>query len=232
MLRLVNDVLEALDCGTDARNHLCAGVAELFECAAIGHAYVDGVQPFWSVCLWRAAREGARSLVLAGDHDVPGARDAEWTASTCRRVTLDWMVMPYLAELPLTRETSRFSVLVLGRDRPFGLEDTRRVDSALHPLTLVEHVVLRLEPPRPPGAALPRASVSLTDREMDVLALLAQGLLARSIAQRLLVSERTVHKHLGNLYRKLGVHDRLLAVSRGRELGLLPATDEPRTGGW
>ena len=39
--------------------------------------------------------------------------------------------------------------------------------------------------------------------------MLGEGLMARSMAQRLEVSERTVHKHLGNLYRKLDAHDRL-----------------------
>jgi DNA-binding CsgD family transcriptional regulator len=35
------------------------------------------------------------------------------------------------------------------------------------------------------------------------------------------VSPRTVRKHLGNLYRKMDVHDRLMAVERARALGLL-----------
>ena len=61
----------------------------------------------------------------------------------------------------------------------------------------------------------------MTERELQVLELLAQGLLATSIASRLRLSPRTVHKHLGNIYRKLGVHDRLVAVSIARLQGLL-----------
>jgi len=56
----------------------------------------------------------------------------------------------------------------------------------------------------------------LTARELEVLELLAQGMLATSIASRLALSPRTVHKHLGNIYDKLGVHDRLVAVSLAR----------------
>jgi DNA-binding NarL/FixJ family response regulator len=41
------------------------------------------------------------------------------------------------------------------------------------------------------------------------------------------VSERTVHKHLGNVYMKLDAHDRLLAVRRAESLGLL---EPPETG--
>ncbi|HMR22666.1 MAG TPA: LuxR C-terminal-related transcriptional regulator [Micropruina sp.] len=63
----------------------------------------------------------------------------------------------------------------------------------------------------------------MTDRELQVLALLAEGLLATSIASRLRLSPRTVHKHLGNIYRKLGVHDRLVAVSLARLHGLVDA---------
>lgn len=63
----------------------------------------------------------------------------------------------------------------------------------------------------------------MTDRELQVLALLAEGLLATSIASRLQLSPRTVHKHLGNIYRKLGVHDRLVAVSLARLHGLVDA---------
>ena len=62
----------------------------------------------------------------------------------------------------------------------------------------------------------------LTTRELEVLELLAQGLLATSIASRLSLSPRTVHKHLGNIYDKLGVHDRLVAVSLARSRFLVP----------
>ncbi|MFT3862453.1 helix-turn-helix transcriptional regulator [Micropruina sp.] len=61
----------------------------------------------------------------------------------------------------------------------------------------------------------------MTERELQVLSLLAEGLLATSIASRLRLSPRTVHKHLGNIYRKLGVHDRLVAVSLARLQGLV-----------
>ena len=61
----------------------------------------------------------------------------------------------------------------------------------------------------------------LTAREMEVLQLLAEGLLATSIASRLSLSPRTVHKHLGNIYEKFGVHDRLVAVSLARDRGLV-----------
>lgn len=65
-------------------------------------------------------------------------------------------------------------------------------------------------------------SLSLTPREMEVLGLLAEGLMATTIAARLAVSPRTVHKHLGNVYNKLDAHDRLGAVDKARTVGLIP----------
>jgi len=63
---------------------------------------------------------------------------------------------------------------------------------------------------------------SLTRRESEVLALLAGGDSNKLIARRLGISPETVKDYLGGLYRKLEVRDRLSAVQRARELGILP----------
>ncbi|TWP53899.1 AAA family ATPase [Lentzea tibetensis] len=67
-----------------------------------------------------------------------------------------------------------------------------------------------------------RASVALTPRELAVVELLAQALTAEAIGRRLGISGRTVTKHLENAYRKLGATDRLNAVLKAHELGMLP----------
>lgn len=61
----------------------------------------------------------------------------------------------------------------------------------------------------------------LTNREREVLELLAQGLSNKLIAQRLHISEHTVKFHISSLYAKLGVSGRAEAVSRGARYGLL-----------
>jgi LuxR family maltose regulon positive regulatory protein len=63
----------------------------------------------------------------------------------------------------------------------------------------------------------------LTKREESVLALLAGGHTYGEIAEELFISIGTVRTHISQIYRKLGVHRRVSAVSRAQELGLLPA---------
>ncbi len=62
---------------------------------------------------------------------------------------------------------------------------------------------------------------ALTEREMDVLKLLAQGCTDKKIAEGLVIARETVHKHLKNIYGKLDVHSRSEAIVRARELDLL-----------
>lgn len=61
----------------------------------------------------------------------------------------------------------------------------------------------------------------LTSREHDVLALVADGLPNREIAQALSISEHTVKFHLASIFGKLGVSTRTEAVQRGVRLGVI-----------
>ena len=61
----------------------------------------------------------------------------------------------------------------------------------------------------------------MTRREIEVLSLVAQGLSNRQIAERLVVSEHTVHRHLANIYARLGVSSRAAAVALASERDLL-----------
>ncbi|MEJ2212348.1 MAG: LuxR C-terminal-related transcriptional regulator, partial [Anaerolineae bacterium] len=61
----------------------------------------------------------------------------------------------------------------------------------------------------------------LTERELEVLQLLAEGLSNKEIGRRLVVAPSTVKQHLKHIYGKLDVHSRTQAVARGRELMLL-----------
>jgi DNA-binding NarL/FixJ family response regulator len=61
----------------------------------------------------------------------------------------------------------------------------------------------------------------LSARELEVLALVAEGLSNREIGERLFITEGTVKNHVSNVLAKLGVRDRTQAILRAQELGLL-----------
>jgi DNA-binding NarL/FixJ family response regulator len=65
------------------------------------------------------------------------------------------------------------------------------------------------------------AQEALSERELEVLALIAQGLNNREAAARLFISEATVKTHLVHIYAKLDVNDRAAAVATAFERGLL-----------
>jgi DNA-binding NarL/FixJ family response regulator len=66
----------------------------------------------------------------------------------------------------------------------------------------------------------PHAFPELTERERDVLELIAQGHNNPSIARQLSVSPKMVRNHVSNIFNKLQVADRAQAIVRAREAGL------------
>jgi len=64
-------------------------------------------------------------------------------------------------------------------------------------------------------------TAGLTRRELEVLRLVAEGLSNQTIAERLFVSEHTVHRHLANILGKLSVSTRAAAVAQAARRGLL-----------
>ncbi len=81
-------------------------------------------------------------------------------------------------------------------------------------------------PDRPSAVHRPSSGLVelLSDRELEVLELIAHGLTNREIASRLFLSLNTVKSHTRNIYGKLGVHSRTQALVRARAADLLPPT--------
>jgi len=72
----------------------------------------------------------------------------------------------------------------------------------------------------PKLSGLPPAFSELTDREREVLNLIAQGLNNTEIANRLVLSPKTVRNHISNIFDKLQVADRAQAIIKARDAGL------------
>jgi LuxR family maltose regulon positive regulatory protein len=67
----------------------------------------------------------------------------------------------------------------------------------------------------------------LSEREIEVLELIAEGLTNQEIASQLYLAPSTVKVHTRNIYGKLGVHHRTDAVAKARAFGILPTTELP-----
>jgi len=65
----------------------------------------------------------------------------------------------------------------------------------------------------------------LTDREKQVLRLIADGLANKEISCELLISESTVENHIHNIYRKLGISKRAQAVVSAFQLRIVPLNE-------
>ena len=88
--------------------------------------------------------------------------------------------------------------------------------SALDP-SIIDRVIDQLGTPA--GAPISVETERLSDRELDVLRLAAQGLTNRAIGAELGISERTVHSHLMNIFAKLHVNSRTEAAMKAVRMG-------------
>ncbi|WP_216216491.1 response regulator [Amycolatopsis aidingensis] len=116
------------------------------------------------------------------------------------------------------------SGFLLKRARPEEIVAAVRTVAAGESL-LFPAAIRRLAARHSPGAGLDRlADAGLTEREADVLRLMAKGLSNVEIAGELYLGVQTVKTHVGNLLAKLGARDRTQAVIRAYESGFIPVT--------
>jgi DNA-binding NarL/FixJ family response regulator len=115
----------------------------------------------------------------------------------------------------LGRVDAAIEQLHLAKELLSGLKadlELTRAEKAISDL-LTRQVVDRTEGREKPGG--------LTKREIEVLRLVAEGLSNQAIAERLFVSDHTVHRHMANILNKLDVSTRAAAVAQAARRGLL-----------
>ena len=98
-----------------------------------------------------------------------------------------------------------------------AIRDVYHGEPSLHPV-IARKLMSELSRP----SDLPPSEEPLTERELAVLRLVAQGLSNQEIGLRLHISLSTVKTHASQIYSKLNVSNRTQAVARARSLGLLP----------
>ena len=104
-----------------------------------------------------------------------------------------------------------------------AIRDVHRGESSLHP-TIARKLIGELSAPTKDQ---PTANQLLTGREIDVLKLVAQGYSNQEIADKLVVSERTVGKHVSNILEKLHLANRTQAALYALREGLADLNQNP-----
>jgi DNA-binding NarL/FixJ family response regulator len=100
------------------------------------------------------------------------------------------------------------AVTLLGEEARAGRQDSE----------MVAAVIEAAGQPAPPVVR----PAGLTDREVEIVALLARGLQTKQVARRLGISIKTADRHIQNAYRKIGVSTRAAATLFAMEHGLVP----------
>ena len=161
----------------------------------------------------------ARSRLVAGELAVAGGHHDE-----ARRAFEDAVDSFTAGSAPYDAAVSRLALagalVALGRDE-------RAASEVLAARETFERLgaardLLRAEG-APRRAVMPEALGELTSRELEVLRLVAQGLSDAEIAERLVVSPHTVHRHVANVRSKLRLPSRAAAVAYASRAGLLLA---------
>ena len=127
----------------------------------------------------------------------------------------------------IEHSVERYGALVALLFSTFGIWLGRRITSGRERVVVREVPVPASGPAGEAGGeftpdAEGRKRLGITDRELEILNLIARGLSNREIAAQLFVSENTVKTHCSRTFDKLGAARRTQAVRRGKELGLLP----------
>ncbi len=214
----------------------------------MSHAPVEGAAPLRVVVaddhpIWRDAVE--RDLAAAGLDVVGVAGDGEKAVRVCAATRPDVLVcdlqMPGLTGVEVTRAvagTTRVLVLSASGEQADVLEAVKagatgylvKSASAAELVDAVRRTAAgdAVFTPELAGLVLgeyrrtadDQAAPKLTPRETEVLRLVAKGLTAKQVAERLVLSHRTVENHVQNTLSKLQLHNRAQLVRYAVEKGL------------
>jgi ATP/maltotriose-dependent transcriptional regulator MalT len=177
-----------------------------------------------SYCVDDAAQLAARRMV---EKNLARKRDLEKIARVLGAVD-HWREI--LSMLWTPREKSAHSQIIGTLRRRMGggaYLHAWKEGQSLPIESVLNEAIEILEMPHPPGpqerwsSEWERISVVLSERERQVIGLVAEGLSNQEIGERLFITERTVRFHITSIFNKLGVDNRAQAVAIASRLGIL-----------
>jgi ATP/maltotriose-dependent transcriptional regulator MalT len=196
-------------CGAHVEVALAAGRVDVARRAA---GELSSAADTFKSSMLAAAAGQAQGAVLLAEGDVEGALTA------LRMACLEWQKLNVPYEVARVRLMLSSTYEALG-DRSSADLETDAAEQVFRSLGATSEL-RALEERRRSGARGERPTHGLTERELEILALVSAGQTNRGIAEALTISEKTVARHLTNIYGKIGVSSRTEAARYAFEQGL------------
>jgi len=188
------------------------------EAADLGLDELESIVAVAPVDSLRArAAVGAGALAIAHGDLAAARRDFEDAVDHFTRCGLPFEAAH--ARLDLARALASSGRATAAREEAEAARATFGRLGAGHGLELAARLLAGLDEASAKGRHL-RSETGLSARELEVLRLIAEGLTNSEIATRLVISEHTVHRHVTNILRKLGVSSRVAATAYAHRHGL------------
>jgi ATP/maltotriose-dependent transcriptional regulator MalT len=214
LLRLAQGRVDAAlsvitDCLRGARNplgrssllpmfvHIAIAAGDL-EAARNALSELDGIATTFPTAMLRATTQSTRGRLEQAQGDATGA------SVTLQQALESWLAL----DVPYEVATAR---TLLGQALRLSGDEAGAAESFAAATKLFEHIGARLDA-RPDGAK-PPLPAGLTEREVEVLRLIAAGMSNNEIASALYLSVKTVSRHLSNIFTKIGVTSRAGATA-------------------
>jgi non-specific serine/threonine protein kinase len=159
-----------------------------------------------------------------GDEATSALEEAKHGAQERGAQPLLWHIHRSLGRVYASRKQKQVAERELAAAREVietlaaSLDDTEQRERFLHAAL----ATLPKQKPLLPRQVAKQAFAGLSEREREVAVLIAQGRSSREIAEVLVISQRTIETHVGNIYAKLGFNSRAQIAAWTVEKGLVP----------